>query len=313
MGWKDLLQKNDETIVLPWLGGRSLRSGPRTWTIDGRLPREHGWHKFTITGRKAAWSSVSNDPLVEVLTDVVRGYLVGDHLVRDDARVDPDPKKLTSYSEPVALVEQGLDRFVRVSAGRTHEGGHLVFVGQEMPLGPEEEVLQAFLDEKSSVLDVKGVSPALDAAFRMETWRRAEAERVRQELERQRQEEEERRAREERRQQLVRQLGDAAGRREMAAVDFDAAARAALAVGGAQFLDSRQSPRREEKIVRFRFLNRRFECVCDAKTLRIIDSGICLIDHDTGEKGDTRFTLESLPGVIAQAEREHKLVIFRHV
>ena len=47
--------------------------------------------------------------------------------------------------------------------------------------------------------------------------------------------------------------------------------------------------------------------------MRIIDSGICLQDHNTGEKGDTYFTLESLPAVIRQADREGKLVVYRHV
>jgi hypothetical protein len=51
--------------------------------------------------------------------------------------------------------------------------------------------------------------------------------------------------------------------------------------------------------------------VVHTETLRIIDSGICLIDHATDERGDTYFTLESLPAVIAQAIREGHLVIFR--
>ena len=58
---------------------------------------------------------------------------------------------------------------------------------------------------------------------------------------------------------------------------------------------------------------RRFECTCDARTLRIVDAGICLVDHRSGQKGDQYFTLESLPGVIQQAEREGKLVVFRRV
>jgi hypothetical protein len=55
-------------------------------------------------------------------------------------------------------------------------------------------------------------------------------------------------------------------------------------------------------------MRRRFECVCHASTLRIIESGICLIGHVTG---DTFFTLESLPGVIAEAIRDNVLVVFR--
>jgi hypothetical protein len=241
------------------------------------------------------------------------GYLVGDRLVPDGVRVDPDPQKIIASSERVHLLEDGLDRFVRVSAGRVHEGGPLVYDSQQMPLGPEEEVLGAYLDEKPSVDAIAGVPPALDAAFRMETHQRAEAARRRLEEERRRQEEEERRQREERRRKLVEQLGDGAGRRAMAAVDFDQAARAALAVGGAVFLDSRKAHGREERVVRFRLDQRRFECTCNEKTLNIIDAGVCLIDHATGIKGDTWYTLESLPGVIRQADRQGVLVVFRRV
>jgi hypothetical protein len=66
-------------------------------------------------------------------------------------------------------------------------------------------------------------------------------------------------------------------------------------------------------VVRFRLDHRAFECTCEERTLRIIDAGICLVDHATNEKGDTYFTLESLPGVIGEANREGKLVVFRHV
>jgi hypothetical protein len=66
-------------------------------------------------------------------------------------------------------------------------------------------------------------------------------------------------------------------------------------------------------IVRFAIDNSRFECVCNAQTLRVIDAGICLTDEDTGERGDNRFTLESLPSVILEAQREGVLVVFRHV
>jgi hypothetical protein len=98
----------------------------------------------------------------------------------------------------------------------------------------------------------------------------------------------------------------------MALEDFGEAARAALAVGGATYLDHRPAYR-GEMAVRFRFIGRRFECTCDQRTLRIIDSGICLQDHDTGDRGDHLLTLESLPGTIMQADREGKLVVFRHV
>ena len=77
------------------------------------------------------------------------------------------------------------------------------------------------------------------------------------------------------------------------------------------FLDAKKL-RHNEWAVRYRLDRQKFECVCDER-LRIIDAGICLTSHDTDERGDTYFTLESLPGVVLQGQREHKLVIFRHV
>lgn len=311
MGWRDLLESGDDSVVSPWAGGRELRFNGRTARI-GRLPPAPGWHRFTFRARVASWHCAA-DPAPESLGYVVTGYLVGDRLVRDDASVDPSPSTIASHSEPVHLVEDGVDRFTRVSAGRTHQGGPLFFRSVEMPLGPEPEVLDAFLERRPDVSHVRGVTPALDAAFRMEAWQRAEAERRRAELDR-------RRAEEERRRQIVEKLGDGSGRREMAAVDFAQAATAALAVGGARYLDSRQGRgRRDEMVVTFSFMNRRFECTCDRGTLQIIDSGICLTAHDDddefegGTKGDSFFTLESLPSVIKEAIDTHRLVVYRHV
>lgn len=312
MGWRDLIQTEEERLTTPWVGGRSLRSHDRTWTIEGRLPAEHGWFTFTLMGRKARVASPA-EPANDDLKHVVRGYLVGDRLVPDEVLVKPDIGSVAAASEPVWLIEPGLDRFVRVSAGRAFEDGPLIYRSLEFPLGPEEPVLQAFLDERPSVNHVPGVAPALDAAFRIEVWRRVEAEKRRLEEEKRRREEEERLAREERRRAIIERMGDGQGRREMAVVDFAEAARAALAVGGAQYLDHRAAPQRGEMIVRFRFIGRRFECVCVQATLRIIDSGICLINHATNERGDNRFTLESLPAVIQQAHQEGKLVVFRNV
>ncbi len=312
MSWRDLLQESEESLVAPWLGGRSLQTYSRTWRLEGRFPPEFGWHRFTLAGRKAFWKG-SAETFPDLLKGFVEGYLVGDRLVPDNVSVSLDPAQLVSCSERVWFVEPGLDRFVRVTAGRPYEEGPLIYQAQGFPLGPEEEVLQAYLDQKTSVDDIRGVAPALDVAFRFESWIRAEAERRRQEeLERRRQEEL-LRAREERRRRIVEELGDAAGRRELAVYDFAEAARAALRIGGAEYLDHRQSPIPNEKVVRFRLNGRRFECVCDQRTLRILDAGICLTDHDTGRKDDMLLTLESISGVIREAERRGVLVVFRHV
>lgn len=318
MGWRDLLPEKEETVIFPWVGGRSLRFGSRTWKIQGALPDEHGWYAFRVVGRNATLGGPSG-PVVGML-DPYRdvGYLVGDHFVSDSIQAQ-SPAQALRQMRPVKLVELGLDRFARVSVGRAFEGGPLIYMGLEFPLGPEEQVLQMFLDQAPTVREVKGVTPALEAAFQVETWQRVETERLRIEAAERRRLAEEQRRKEEQRQQILNQLGDAVGRRQMAQVDFAEAAKASLAVGGATYLDHRRAVNRNEMIVRFRFMNRRFECVCDEKTLQIIDSGVCLTAHndddgfDEGVKGDRFFTLESLPSVLREAEDLGRLVVYRHV
>ena len=313
MGWRDHLKTGDETVTLPWTGGRSLqaRSG-QSWLIEGALPPEHGWYKFKVLVRKAfAWKPA--EAPVDLFVTLSKGYLVGDRMIVDGGVIDRDPAHIFNYSERVHLIEPGLDRFVRVQAGRTYEDGPLIYEGMDMPLGPEDAVLRAFQDRETSVDGIKAVTPALDAAFRMEIWQRAEGIRRRAELERVRQAEEAKLQEEQRRLELYEKLGDGAGRRQMAMVDFEEAARAALAVADAELLDHRDSARRGEKVVTYRLDGRRYECVCDARTLNILDAGVCLNDYRTGQKGDTWFTLESLPGVIREADRTGVLHVFRRV
>jgi hypothetical protein len=309
MGWKDLLQSTDETIVIPWLGGRTIGLHNRQWKITGDLPNEHGWWEFRINNRTASVIGPA-EAVPDLIYGRVCGYLCGDRIIRDEVR-SINTNNLLSVSEKVHLIESGLGRFARIIAGYVFRDA-LVYREQDMPSGSEDLVMQVFLDRKDSLDDIAGVTPALEMAFRLESWHRIEVEKRRAELERQRQEQAERMAIEERHQQIRKQLGDGAGRRALAKIDFYAAAKAALAVSDAEYLDHRDSANRSEKVVTFRLDGRRFECVCDAETLQIVDSGICLTAHD-GEKGDSYFTLESLPVVIRQAIRERVLHVYRHI
>ncbi len=311
-GWQDLLQTKDETIVCPWFRGRELRTWSRTFRLEGPLPREPGWYTFNISGTRKATLKGPAEPNYDSLQDKARGYLVGDRIVVDDVRLEIDPAKIVECTERVHFVDPGLDWLVRVLVGRPYEGGPLVFEAQDLPLGPEPEVENAFLERWESLDQIKGITPALDSIFRLETWRRLEAEKRRAELERLRREEEERLAREAKWKELTGKLGTAQGRRAMAQVDFEEAARAALAEGGATYLASRPAFNQGEMTVQFRYRGQRFECICD-RTLQIVDAGICLTDHDTGVRGDEWFSLESLPSVIKEAEERRALVIFRHV
>jgi|APSaa5957512576_1039674.scaffolds.fasta_scaffold20827_3 hypothetical protein len=332
MGWQDLLGTPEgEELTLPWVGGRQVYDGKgRCWNIQGRTPREFGWYIFKCSaGRKAKlWHEIVEHldgreehlPVapIEVFgaefigqLPEVRGYLAGDRLIPDGARVDPDPTKLIDQTETVFFIPAGLERFTRATVIRWPNLG-LLFANEGFPEGPEPDVIAAYQDRKDTVGDIPEVTPALDLAFRWVSYQRAAAEARAAELERLRAEEEAKLAEEERVRRLQKRVGTAEGRRALALEDFNAAAKAALAVGGAELLDVRDGRAAGEKVVQYRIHNRRLECVCDARTLRIVSAGVCLDDH-RGTKGDTWFTLESLPTVITEAIQLGRLVVYRHV
>lgn len=313
MSWEDLLDEGSER-VLPWFGFRRIHSAERTWTLK-EDPPEHGWYLFNTEGGRNA--TLMNDEPQDINTSwaeyqpTLTGYLVGDRLIPDSARVDPDPDKLFKQTIRVYCVEPGLERFARATVVRDRDG-NLVYVQQEFPQGSEEAVQRAFQDRMTSVNEIPGVTPALDLAFRFLTWQRELKEERQLELARLQEEERKRREKEEQLQQAMRNAGTAIGRRVLAEQDFEAAAREALRVSGAELLDCRNSYRKGEMVVQYRFRHRRLECVVEKRTLRIVDAGVCLDDHH-GTKGDTFFTLESLPGVIGEAMDGDKLVVWRHV
>lgn len=306
MVWEELIVQS-HVATLPWLGGRVVHGFARSWTVAGALPPEHGWQRFSVSGaRRAIWVGAGEaDDAVLSGAPCVRGYLVGDRVIPDDAKVAVSLNEVFAQGRSVWLAEEGLGRFARVTAGRQRDG-KLVYLRQEFPLGPEGAVAEAFEERRESIDDIPGVPPALHVAFLWHTWRRmladAERQRVAEAIES-----------EKRRAEYQVQIGELAAVRVRAAADFETAAREALAVSGAELLDERPAGRKGERVVVFRFLHRRFECVVHGPTLRVIDAGICLEDHDTGVRGDTRFTLESLPAVISEAAATHRLVVFRNV
>jgi hypothetical protein len=314
MGWEDLLApEGGEQKTLPWLGDKKVHGYGRTWTIKGKRPKQHGWYVFDVSGRKATLVGPAEDAPhdFEEHHPTLLGYLAGSRFIPDDARVDPDPDKLIDQTDNAHCIEPGLERFVRVLVAKT--GNHdLIYIRQEFPQGPEFDVTAAYQDRRDSVDHIKGVTPALDLCFRWESLQRLKAEEWEREMERIRLEEVAAAEAEERLRQAMRDSGTGAGRRELAKRDFKAAATAALGVLGAELLDYRQGRHASEMIVQYQFMNRRLECVCHRDTLRIIDAGVCLDNH-RGTKGDTRFTLESLPSVIKEAIDGRKLVVWRHV
>jgi hypothetical protein len=309
MSWQDLLAPGTHEITVPWISGRKVHSTDRTWKVEGRRPREHGWYVFQVGGGRAAKLVGPADfPPDHWPCDTVTGYVASERFIPDDARVDPDPDKLVEQTEPIYCLERGLARFTRIEAFRDREG-RLVYLCTEFPLGPEDEVTFAYQDRMASVTHVKDVTPALDAAFRWEVRERELAEERRREAERRRIEAERRAAEEARVRELAQRLNTGAGRREMAQHDFRRAAEAALAVSGAELLDVIDGGHPGEKCVQYRFRGRRLECVVDLQ-LRILEAGVCLGHGE--HRGDRLFTLESLPGVVGVAIDRGILVVYRH-
>lgn len=315
MGWQDLVVKSEKQSM-PWCGGRQIAWGHRVWTIKGRLPPEYGWYKFSVDGSREVTlaDKTPTGPSPDFETErghkIIHGYMVGDRLIPDNAHVNTDPEHLIDQTTPVFLVEPGLDRFTRAVVVCTKMGAF--YCRQEFPQGQEDDVTAAYQDRKDSIADIRGVTPALELAFRWLSLQRKLAEVREAEIRRLREVEERKRLAEERHAEAIKSIGTGAGRRALATHDFPAAARAALAVSGAELLDARPSHTKNEWIVQYRIHARRLECVCD-NTMRIVDAGICLQDHVTGIKGDTFYTLESLPGVVLSAIRLGKLVVWRHV
>ena len=322
LDWQAYVQPKDAFVTLPWAGGRVLQSADQRWAIDGTLPPYVGWHTFKLAYRSVVFAHTA-EPQPQLLTaDVVTGYLVGDRVVPHQAQVPATLAELPACSRRVHAIEPGLDRFVIITAGAVAPGTSLFYIERGFGGPADDVVLAAFLDRRPDIAHVKHVAPALEAAFRLETWHRADTERRRAEAEAEAaaqaaaaqaaaQAAARAAAMATRRAALLTQTGSSVGRREIAAADFEVAARAALRVGDAELIDVRRAPVSTERIVRYRVDHGRYECICNLN-LRIVDAGVCLTDHD-GTKGDTWLTLESLPSVIREAIRLDRLVIFRHV
>jgi len=304
MGWRDLLEQPSARLVAPWLGGRRIHRDGRTYRVLEK-PEEYGWYVWEVSGREVKLLD-RHEPDLDYTPGPwacrLRGHLIGNRLITDNSQAAHES---LGDAVRVFLVERGIDRFSPVEAGLATPT-QFIYRNELFSSEVEDAVRKAFVDRADNVNHIPGVTPALERAFSFAVRQRQDVEARRAELARLREEER-------RREEAERSMGTGLGRRNLATFDFESAARAALMISGTELLDVRPGRTQGEMIVQFRLENSRFECVVDRSTLRIVDSGICLTDGRTGEKGDSYFTLESLPSVIRQAIWEDKLVIYRHV
>lgn len=291
MSWREFLQK-PQTLTAPWLGQPQIYHGGRRYRLEQR-PTEQGWFQFEVSGRNARVLSESTAP--ENLSVHLRGYLVGNRLIPDGFQGVFTPEQYLKQTPQVFLTNAG-EKFRRVACTRWE--GFLLLLQEEFPLGPEEEVLKAF-QERTATADIRGVTPALRMAYDLEVWLVDQREKYGQEVQRLQAEEHRRQERA----LLAEQVVTGAGRRRVAPVDFEVAARAALRVSGSDLLD--WTPLGSQDVrVSFRFRGASYRCVVDRTSLGILDAGVCL------NGSDRLYTLESLPAVIGEALDSDVLHIF---
>jgi hypothetical protein len=318
--WRKFIGKK-ESLSLPYFGGRRVQAKDRSLRL-AEPPEMPGWYRFEIEGRNARVEGPA-DPELEGLPKA-RGHLVGDVLLAAGSK--PETVFFLPQDEPAM--------FASCTCRRWH-GGELVFGEVDFDSEAEEAARTAF-EERRGLADAKGIPAPLRAAFGWATVRRASAaqgipcsareawpslgeiadggpaaaERMLDRLE------ELRHGR-----RVVIAGGRAAVRvrrivhdamRGFAEATLDNAAEraeAALDAAGARLLSARRLGNQLE--VRFWFDTERFVAVVDALTLRVVDAGICLVDHGDGHRGDEELTLDSLPSAIREAIELGALVITR--
>jgi hypothetical protein len=214
MAWQDFLKK-EETVALPWIGGSKITDGTRWFTLS-KFPREHGWYNFRINGRKAEYINVA-EPNNDCLKSCKSGYLIGNLILQDTAPSYIEPSKIFKFAEKVHFVPSSIDKFVRVKVGKVDESSEYIYISEDFPLGPEELVLSAYLDNLP-IDNISGLPSSLVATYNYEVWYRNELERRRLDAIRRAEEAERERAERERKERLFNQLGTGSGRREMADV-----------------------------------------------------------------------------------------------
>ena len=97
-------------MSLPWTGGRVLHGADRSWRVPEKLPEEHGWHRFSVSGsRRARWVGEGEpDAAFAYKAPWVSGYLVDDRLIPDRVTVKTDVKEVFAQGRPTWLVEPGI-------------------------------------------------------------------------------------------------------------------------------------------------------------------------------------------------------------
>ncbi|AKF80135.1 hypothetical protein MFUL124B02_08985 [Myxococcus fulvus 124B02] len=324
-----------ESAVLPYLGGGTVDTATRRLRVT--TPVAPGWWRFELKGREATAREPARPEGLEALPRV-RGHVWGARLVLEGAVARPlelmpedEPSPLAPVSarrwHDGALLFDGVEfegEAEDTARRALEEGQPLASVkGVSAPL--RAAFGYALLEAASRTLDIR-FAPAetRGRVLRVAELGRPEAEaclralaeerRVHQRaLEARRVAEQQRawldaqtvRATELAQEARRRVLSDDVSRGRGAPVGDPSRAEVALQGAGARLLHHRRMAGNQLEVT-FSFMGERFVSVVDARTLQVLDAGVCLAG------ADSEVTLESLPSVIREAIDTDVLVITRH-
>ncbi len=266
MDYTQFLQKPGEVLILPYFSGRTVCDDKLTYRLRERL--RPGWYRFRKSGRYVVPEGSTEPTLSPWKLPRITGYIFGGRIITND------------YQWPIFGLPGDIDlpKFTPVSARKWFDG-NLVYEDQEFETDIEASVRTAF-EEERSIDPIKGVTPALAQTHLRESTQRALAR------------EAERRAR--LKAELARWQETLEGRISLA-----------LSHTGAELVDWRRNGQ-GQAVVRYRLGGRRFECIIDTESLRIVDAGICL------SGADEELNLSSLPSAVREAIESGQLHILRH-
>ncbi|MFY1831336.1 hypothetical protein ACN47A_35810 [Myxococcus fulvus] len=324
-----------ESAVLPYLGGGTVDTASRRLRVT--TPVAPGWWRFEVKGREATAREPAGPEGLEALPRV-RGHVWGARLVLEGAVARPlelmpedEPSPLAPVSarrwHDGALLFDGVEfegEAEDAARRALEEGQPLASVkGVSAPL--RAAFGYALLEAASRALDIR-FAPAetRGRVLRVAELGRPEAEACLRALAEERRAHqralEARRVAEQQRVSVEAQavrataLAQEARRRVLsgdvsrgqgAPVGDPSRAEVALQGAGARLLHHRRMAGNQLEVT-FSFMGERFVSVVDARTLQVLDAGVCLAG------ADSEVTLESLPSVIREAIDTDVLVITRH-
>lgn len=284
MNYQDFLSTSAAEHRLPYFGGGKICNAKRTWKVKSPnlVP---GWYRFEESGRFLE-PKESIEPELDQWQNLGLGRSLKGY--QTNGRFIGDMRQETLFDLPL---DEDLERFTPIIV-REWFDGHLLLEQVDFETETDIAVREAYEDEQP-IATIKGVTPALANTYLFETTTRELA----------------REAQRRREQQIaLAKIAEENALREAEYIAQQASLEGriaiALAHSGAHLISWRRSGR-NQITVRYQVDHQRIECIIDAESLQVLDSGICL------EGADTALNLSSLPSAVQEAIDTGQLHVYR--